>query len=74
MLLGVARLFAEAAVSAGGLVEIRKHVFRFTAGGGCLVSTGRAASAMRGTAAAGAGDAVRDRVVGGVLSFVKGQI
>lgn len=64
MLLGVARLFAFAAESTGGLVEIRRHVFRFTAGGDCRVSAGRAAWVMRGTVAvaASAGDAVKDGI------------
>lgn len=64
MLLGVVRLLPAGAVSTGGgLVEIRRHVFRLTAGGDCLRSTGggRADSVMKGTATTAAGDAVPDK-------------
>ena len=75
MLPGVARLLLALADDepTGGLVEIRRHVFRFAAGGVCLVSAGRAALAIRGTTAAagGGGGGGGDSAIGNDITCVE---
>lgn len=75
MLLGVVRLlaFATESTGTGGLVEIRRHGFRLTAGGDCLVSTGRAAWVMRGTGAGTGAGAGGDSAVGNDMMALRGR-